>query len=327
MEDYLIFSPNIFKAIKFAIKTHEIYQKQKRKGKDIPYIAHPLTVGLILARAGAPENIIIAGILHDTMEDGAIGHKVTRAMLDERFVLSVGNIVEGVTEPNKDLPWKVRKQEALERIKIMQGPTLWVKSADVISNVSELLDDYGHDGDVVFSRFNAPKKDIIANYILVINALIKRLEEFDIPLISDLKALVADVEGLAVEPINKVEDNFTYFKKPIQCFLWKKDKLVSEDLHYQNLETIETYVDDGHFSRRLMKCKECGQLYFKEFYETTDYIGGNDPQYVTLVPVYSKEDIERLKATSMFDLLKFRPHISSNWPADADRPSVCWVGR
>jgi len=261
------------------------------------------------------------------MEDGAIGHKVTRAMLDERFVLSVGNIVEGVTEPNKDLPWKVRKQEALERIKIMQGPTLWVKSADVISNVSELLDDYGHDGDDVFLRFNAPKKDIIANYIAVLRALIERWEEFENPLVADLKTLVDDLEELSIEPVDKVEDNFTYFKKPIQCFLWKKDKLVSEDLHYQNLETIETFVDDGHFSRRLMKCKECGQLYFKEFYETTDYIGGNDPQYITLVPVYSKEDIEKLKATSMFELLEFRPHISSNWPADADRPSVCWVWR
>ena len=193
MEDYLIFSPNIFKAIKFAIKTHEIYQKQKRKGKDIPYITHPLTVGLILARAGAPENIIIAGILHDTMEDGAIGHKVTRAMLDERFVLSVGDMVSGVSEQNKDLPWNERKQEALERIKIMQGPTLWVKSADVISNVSELLDDYGHDGDVVFSRFNAPKKDIIANYIAVLRALIERWEEFENPLVADLEGLVVEV--------------------------------------------------------------------------------------------------------------------------------------
>ncbi|MBU2575799.1 HD domain-containing protein [Patescibacteria group bacterium] len=210
LRDNCVFSPNIFKAIKFATKTHEIYQKQKRKHKDIPYITHPLTVGLILARAGAPENIIIAGILHDTMEDGVAEHKVTRAMLDERFVDSVGNIVEGVTEPNKELPWHERKQLALEHIKIINGPTLWVKSADVISNVSEILDDYGHDGDDVFSRFNAPKKDIIANYIAVLRALIKRLEKFDIPLIVDLEGLVFEVEELAIEST----------PKPTQCFLW-----------------------------------------------------------------------------------------------------------
>jgi (p)ppGpp synthase/HD superfamily hydrolase len=47
------FTPRMQKAVRFATKTHEVYQKQKRKGKDIPYITHPLTIGLILSRAGA----------------------------------------------------------------------------------------------------------------------------------------------------------------------------------------------------------------------------------------------------------------------------------
>ncbi len=65
----MIYTQKIQHAIRFAIKTHEGYQKQKRKGKDVPYITHPLTVGLILAKAGANEDVIIAGILHDTIED------------------------------------------------------------------------------------------------------------------------------------------------------------------------------------------------------------------------------------------------------------------
>ena len=56
----MLYSNKISKAIRFSIKTHEIYQKQKRKGKDIPYITHPLTVGLILARAGADEDVVVA---------------------------------------------------------------------------------------------------------------------------------------------------------------------------------------------------------------------------------------------------------------------------
>ncbi|MBF8280961.1 MAG: HD protein [Candidatus Magasanikbacteria bacterium] len=51
----MIYTTLIKDAIKFSIKTHEVYQKQKRKGKDIPYITHPLTVGLILSAAGANE--------------------------------------------------------------------------------------------------------------------------------------------------------------------------------------------------------------------------------------------------------------------------------
>ena len=46
----MLHTEKIAKAIRFSIRTHEVYQKQKRKGKDIPYITHPLIVGLILAR-------------------------------------------------------------------------------------------------------------------------------------------------------------------------------------------------------------------------------------------------------------------------------------
>ena len=45
----MLYSYKISRAIRFSTKTHEVYQKQKRKGKDIPYITHPLTVGLILS--------------------------------------------------------------------------------------------------------------------------------------------------------------------------------------------------------------------------------------------------------------------------------------
>src|SRR3989338_7318819 len=105
--------PFIRDALRFALETHEIYQKQKRKGKDIPYITHPLTVGLILARAGAWPHIIAGGILHDTMEDSVPEQKVTYEILSERFGPSVADIVRDVTEPDKDLPWAERKQEAL----------------------------------------------------------------------------------------------------------------------------------------------------------------------------------------------------------------------
>src|SRR3989344_218680 len=99
----------IQKAIRFSIKTHEIYQKQKRKGKDIPYITHPLVVGLILARAGADEDIIVAGILHDTIEDSIPEKKVTKETLMERFGKNVAEIVVSVSESNKKLSLEERK--------------------------------------------------------------------------------------------------------------------------------------------------------------------------------------------------------------------------
>jgi (p)ppGpp synthase/HD superfamily hydrolase len=56
----MISTPKLKKAIRFATKTHEVYQKQKRKGKDIPYITHPLAVGRILACAHFTLRIVIS---------------------------------------------------------------------------------------------------------------------------------------------------------------------------------------------------------------------------------------------------------------------------
>lgn len=197
MRDSCVFSEFIRNAIKFSIKTHEIYQKQKRKGKDIPYIVHPLTVGLILTKAGAPDDIVVAGILHDTIEDSIDEKKVTYEMIKERFGLSVADIVNDVTEQDKSLPWKKRKELALKHIETMEGPSLWVKTADVVCNISDLIDDYKKDGDKIFERFNASKEESLLNNRSVLNALIKRWKEGgDNPLLSDLETLLGDIEEL-----------------------------------------------------------------------------------------------------------------------------------
>src|SRR3989344_4185993 len=127
---------NAFKreAVNFAIETHELNQKQKRKGKDIPYITHPLTVGLILASAGASEDVIIAGILHDTVEDSSPEKSVSKEMIAERFGESVAALVMSVTEEDQSRPWEVRKNDALEHIAHFSHGSLLVKSADTISN-------------------------------------------------------------------------------------------------------------------------------------------------------------------------------------------------
>lgn len=59
-------------AIEFAAKAH---QNQKRKGTDIPYISHPFGVAMILHNAKCKEDIIIAGLLHDTLEDTGVGQQ------------------------------------------------------------------------------------------------------------------------------------------------------------------------------------------------------------------------------------------------------------
>ena len=183
----MVYTLKINNAIKFAIKTHEIYQKQARKGKNVAYITHPLTVGIILAKAGATEDVIVAGILHDTIEDSVLEKKVTPAMLTERFGDNVSQLVWSVTEHDRRLPWDERKSQALAEINKSSGDSLLIKSADILSNMLELLDDHARYGDPVFERFSVPKEKTVKHQLAATQALINCWPEN--PLLEDLLSL------------------------------------------------------------------------------------------------------------------------------------------
>ena len=190
----MIYTQKLKNAIRFAIKTHEVYQKQTRKGKDIAYITHPLTVGIILASAKANEDVVAAGILHDTIEDSPSEKKVTAGMLAERFGETVAQLVVSVTEQDKLLSWEERKHDAFERIEHFSQDSLLLKSADIISNVSELLDDYARHAEEIFVRFSAPKEKMIQHQLASIAAILERWPEN--PLAEDLQRLKDGLEQI-----------------------------------------------------------------------------------------------------------------------------------
>ena len=184
----MVYTQKIQNAIQFSLETHEIHRKQKRKGKDIPYIVHPLQVGLILAKAGCDEDIIAAGILHDTIEDSVEEMKVTKSIIIDEFGSRVADIVASVSDSDKSLSWEERKAQATEHIGHFSNDSVLVKSADVIANATELFADIKEHGESVFERFNAPKERILSNYHNVITALILRWPGN--PLASDLQNIV-----------------------------------------------------------------------------------------------------------------------------------------
>lgn len=112
---------------------------------------------------------------------------------------------------------------------------------------------------------------------------------------------------------------------PTRCHLWRKPKLLPEDLAGEYFDIVETYADDGHFSRRLVKCKRCGQLYFREFYEEIDWRDGNDPQYTTLIPVKTNAQVEAIKHLSRFELMEVLPQLRKDFPKEANKPTVYWI--
>lgn len=218
----MIYTQKIQHAIRFATKTHEEYQKQKRKGKDVPYITHPLTVGLILAAAGANEDIIIAGILHDTIEDSREDKKpFMPERIEERFGKKILDLVMSVTEQNKELSWEERKAEALEHIKTFSNDSLLLKSADVIANTSEIIDDYKKNGEEIFKRFKAPSKEkFLKNSLNVLNTIIEQSKEN--PLMSDLAEVriqIARIYALESGPLSYIEWNISFIEYEIERLL------------------------------------------------------------------------------------------------------------
>lgn len=181
----MIYTFFIQKAIAFAIKVHELDAMKRRKGTKIPYITHPLTVALILARVQEDENIIAAGILHDTIEDCEPYGSVSEELIAKEFNAAVARMVNDVTEQDKSLPWMERKMAALAHIKDMSQDSLLVKSADVLHNLSELNDDLVIHGQRVFEKFNASKEDTILQYNRLIPEIKKAWSKN--PLLLDLE--------------------------------------------------------------------------------------------------------------------------------------------
>lgn len=92
----------INQAIIFATKAHE---GQLRKVTQSPFIIHPLAVGCTLADAGEDEDVVVAGFLHDTVEDT----DVTLDQIRDEFGDEVAELVDGCSE-NKALSWDERKK-------------------------------------------------------------------------------------------------------------------------------------------------------------------------------------------------------------------------
>lgn len=124
-------------ALTLAASAH---RTQTRKGSDTPYIVHPVHVSILLIRHGFGEDVAIAGLLHDVVED----QDVTLAEIEEVFGPEVAEMVDALTERKRvaGMPqsWETRKQEALERLARSSASAAAVKAADVLHNAMTLAE-------------------------------------------------------------------------------------------------------------------------------------------------------------------------------------------
>lgn len=135
-------------AILFATKAHD---GQRRKTDNVDMIFHPFTVGMMLKYSDMSDECVIAGILHDIVEDT----KYSLEDVKNIFGDEVAKIVDEVTE-NKSLPWEERKKEAIEKVRNASFEGKMVECADKISNLETLYDLLQEKGEDIWKSFNKP---------------------------------------------------------------------------------------------------------------------------------------------------------------------------
>jgi (p)ppGpp synthase/HD superfamily hydrolase len=150
--------------------TH-VHGGQVRKGTSIPYVAHLLAVAATVLEYGGNEDLAIAALLHDSVEDQGGAPRLEDVR--NRFGVRVARIVEACSDSlantakdEQKLPAKQRRQAYLTHLRKADRDILNVSLADKVHNARAILRDLRKRdiGEKVFERFSQPKKDILEYY-------------------------------------------------------------------------------------------------------------------------------------------------------------------
>ena len=184
--------PNFARAIDFATEAHK---NQRRKGSDVPYIVHPLEAAAIVQTMTDDEEVWVAAVLHDTVEDTP----VTQDEIRENFGERVAKLVASDSEDKREnLPpevsWKIRKEETIDYVtKTPDIAEKMVALGDKLSNMRQMARDYARLGDELWERFNQKDKNEQAWYYRSMLNATKELADYGAW--QEYKKLVDEVFG------------------------------------------------------------------------------------------------------------------------------------
>ncbi len=160
----------LFEAIEFAARAH---RGQLRKGTQVPYILHPLRVAEILIEIDAGGPLIVAALLHDTIEDT----ETTAAGIAQGFGAEVAALVEAVSEPDGAAPWEERKQHTIDLLSTATTDVLMLLCADKLDNVRSMRRGERRSGPAFWERFHRPRPSQAWYYQRIALALGERAKE------------------------------------------------------------------------------------------------------------------------------------------------------
>ena len=155
------FSPTLDRALAVSATAH---RHQERKGSQVPYIIHPVHVAILLMRHDFPEEVIVAALLHDVVEDTT----VTVEELARDFGPEVARLVAAVSEQKLEgtelLPWRHRKEAQLAHLKSADRHIAAIKTADALHNLRATLSDLHRQGNQVWQRFRGSQTEHLWYY-------------------------------------------------------------------------------------------------------------------------------------------------------------------
>lgn len=209
------YSDRINHALAFAAKHHD---QQVRKGTRLPYLTHPANVAIILTRYERDDQTVVAGILHDVIED-CVREAYTRQMLEQRigdkFGGDVLDTVLAVTQRRLDddgveLSYDERRDDYLERLSMAGDAARWVCAADALHNAATLLADLRRtiDPDTVWRRFTANREDTARWYRRILDRL--RSVGFQGDILRELEHVVVALEAWARDEGTREETSNRY---------------------------------------------------------------------------------------------------------------------
>ena len=158
-------------ALVYAARLH---REQPRKGKDIPYVGHLLGVASLVLESGGDEEMAIAALLHDAVEDQ--GGQPRLAEIRKLFGAKVAHIVDGCTDsyevdPDKKASWCERKEKYIAHVEHeADAEVRLVSIADKVHNARAVLADHYEIGDEVFMRFSKGKQGTLWYYRALVDA-------------------------------------------------------------------------------------------------------------------------------------------------------------
>ncbi len=142
----------------------EIHEGQTRKQTAVPYLSHLMAVASLVLEADGDEDLAIAALLHDVVED--CGGMPRLREIRQMFGARVAKVVEGCTdsfgEPKPE--WIERKKDYLREVKHADSETRLVSASDKLHNVRTILADYRQDGEDIWKRFSGKKEGTLWYY-------------------------------------------------------------------------------------------------------------------------------------------------------------------